>query len=173
MRSVRIQISNALRFEILVRDRYTCQYCGAKAPDVQLEIDHKIPVSRGGKNTIENLITSCWDCNNGKGNKIIEGNRLIRTPPFWDSSPELPSAYFYANKIIKKLLRLHWDVPEKERIYIFNQTKKYGYEETLAKIMIKLNKWSTQDEFYKTDGKMWDTSDYDDWKKMEIINGYK
>ena len=56
------------RIQILVRDNYTCQYCGAKAPDVRLEVDHKVPVSKGGSSKEENLITSCWECNIGKGN---------------------------------------------------------------------------------------------------------
>ena len=59
------------RIQILARDNYTCQYCGAKAPDVRLEVDHKVPVSKGGSSKEENLITSCWECNIGKGNMIL------------------------------------------------------------------------------------------------------
>ncbi len=60
----------ALRQKILKRDRYTCRYCGARAPDVELEVDHKIPVSRGGTDEEDNLMTSCLECNRGKGNKV-------------------------------------------------------------------------------------------------------
>lgn len=56
-----------IRFEVFKRDRFTCQYCGRMAPDVILEVDHIQPVAEGGKNTILNLITSCRDCNRGKG----------------------------------------------------------------------------------------------------------
>ena len=59
-------LSKKLRFEIFKRDKFTCQYCGSKAPDVILEIDHINPVALGGKNEILNLITSCKDCNSGK-----------------------------------------------------------------------------------------------------------
>ncbi len=59
------------RFEILERDKFTCRYCGKKAPDVVLEVDHIIPVSKGGTNAKTNLITSCRKCNQGKGYKII------------------------------------------------------------------------------------------------------
>lgn len=61
-------ISKKLRFEVLKRDNFTCQYCGAKAPDVILEVDHITPVSKGGTNSILNLITACKDCNRGKTN---------------------------------------------------------------------------------------------------------
>lgn len=57
-----------MRFEVFKRDNFTCQYCSAKPPKVPLEIDHIQPVSKGGKNTKENLITACFDCNRGKSN---------------------------------------------------------------------------------------------------------
>lgn len=60
-----------IRFTILSRDKFTCQYCGRKAPDVILEIDHIIPVSKGGKNTFANYITACKECNIGKGDVIL------------------------------------------------------------------------------------------------------
>ena len=44
-----------------------CQYCGAAGPKVELEVDHKIPVSRGGTDDIDNLTTACFKCNRGKG----------------------------------------------------------------------------------------------------------
>ena len=62
----RKSLSNKLRFEVLKRDGFTCQYCGAKAPDVQLEVDHIYPVKLGGKNELDNLITACRRCNHGK-----------------------------------------------------------------------------------------------------------
>ena len=64
----RKNISKKLRFEVYKRDNFTCQYCGRKAPDIVLNIDHIVPVSKGGTNEILNLITSCFDCNNGKSN---------------------------------------------------------------------------------------------------------
>ncbi len=65
-------ISSQLRFEVLKRDNYKCGICGSSAKDgVKLEIDHKVPVFKGGKNHINNLWTLCWDCNRGKGIKEI------------------------------------------------------------------------------------------------------
>jgi hypothetical protein len=60
-------ISQTLRFEVFKRDLFTCQYCGKRAPDVVLEVDHIKPVSKGGSNAIENLVSACKECNRGKG----------------------------------------------------------------------------------------------------------
>jgi len=62
-------IRPAERFFVLQRDRFTCQYCGAKSPEFTLHIDHINPVSRGGTSEIDNLITACEPCNLGKGAK--------------------------------------------------------------------------------------------------------
>lgn len=56
------------RFEAFKRDGFSCQYCGRTPPDIVLEVDHIIPVSKGGDNSEGNLITSCRDCNRGKSN---------------------------------------------------------------------------------------------------------
>lgn len=61
-------LSKKLRFEVFKRDAFTCQYCGKKAPDVVLEVDHIKPVSKGGKNELLNLVTACFECNRGKRN---------------------------------------------------------------------------------------------------------
>lgn len=52
------------RFHIFQRDNFTCQYCGkTRKNGTRLEIDHIIPKSKGGKDTVDNLITSCSECN--------------------------------------------------------------------------------------------------------------
>lgn len=67
-------ISKRLRFEVFKRDNFTCQYCGAKAPDAVLHIDHIHPVVDGGTNDVTNLITACSDCNLGKGAALLSEN---------------------------------------------------------------------------------------------------
>ena len=67
MTTKRRQISLSLRFSVFERDKYTCQYCGLKPPEIVLQIDHVYPVALGGRNKIDNLLTSCRDCNIGKG----------------------------------------------------------------------------------------------------------
>jgi 5-methylcytosine-specific restriction endonuclease McrA len=69
----RKSISKSKRFRILNRDKFRCQCCGRnpKEDGVKLEIDHILPVSKGGKNDYNNLQTLCRDCNRGKGDKIF------------------------------------------------------------------------------------------------------
>lgn len=59
------------RFRIFMRDDFTCQYCGRKAPDTELHVDHVHPKSKGGPDTDENFKTACIDCNSGKSNIVV------------------------------------------------------------------------------------------------------
>lgn len=78
MEQKRKNISKKTRFEVFKRDNFTCQYCGRSAPDVILEIDHINPIKNGGDNNILNLITSCFDCNRGKGKRKLTDNEEIK-----------------------------------------------------------------------------------------------
>ena len=59
-------VSKRKRYEVLRRDNHTCKYCGAKAPDVTLQIDHVVPDTLGGSDDPSNLVAACRDCNAGK-----------------------------------------------------------------------------------------------------------
>lgn len=59
-------VSKRTRYEVLRRDDYTCRYCGGKAPDVVLTVDHVTPVALGGTDSPDNLVAACKDCNAGK-----------------------------------------------------------------------------------------------------------
>ena len=74
----RKNLSKSVRFEVFKRDSFKCQYCGKSAPDVVLEVDHIIPVSKGGDNDISNLITACFDCNRGKRDKKLTDKQSIK-----------------------------------------------------------------------------------------------
>lgn len=67
-KTARKPLSKRIRFEVFKRDSFTCQYCGAKAPEAILHVDHIEPVSLGGDNDLLSLITSCSTCNSGKSN---------------------------------------------------------------------------------------------------------
>ena len=73
----RKSIPKGVRFDVFKRDSFKCQYCGATAPDILLEIDHIKPVSKGGTNDITNLITSCQACNTGKSDKLLDQNSAV------------------------------------------------------------------------------------------------
>jgi len=60
-----------LTLKVLKRDNYKCLICGKSPsthPELSLEVDHILPVSKGGTNDLENLQTLCFYCNRGKGN---------------------------------------------------------------------------------------------------------
>jgi hypothetical protein len=61
-----VAISKRLRYEVLRRDNYTCRYCGARAPEVKITVDHVVPVALGGTDEPSNLAAACGDCNGGK-----------------------------------------------------------------------------------------------------------
>lgn len=67
MKTKRKALSKKTRFDVFKRDAFYCQYCGAHPPNVMLHVDHIVPVSLGGLNDTDNLITSCEPCNLGKG----------------------------------------------------------------------------------------------------------
>lgn len=67
------KVTRAMRYDVLRRDGFKCVRCGRGREDgVKLHVDHIVPVSRGGKSTMDNLQTLCEDCNCGKGNKYLE-----------------------------------------------------------------------------------------------------
>lgn len=83
VKPARVSIAAGLRFEILRRDDYRCQLCGARATDgEQLHIDHRTPVVAGGTNDPSNLWTLCKTCNLGKGARFLEDpDREFATRP--------------------------------------------------------------------------------------------
>ncbi len=71
----RALMTDKLREKIKKRDNYTCQCCGnsiMNEPSLLLEVDHIIPVSKGGLTREDNLQTLCWKCNRSKGSKVGE-----------------------------------------------------------------------------------------------------
>nr|WP_276552630.1 HNH endonuclease [Streptococcus danieliae] len=68
-------MTKKLREFIKERDEYTCQICGVSTAEqslLLLEVDHILPVSKGGLSTEDNLQTLCWKCNRSKSNKVVE-----------------------------------------------------------------------------------------------------
>lgn len=70
------------RRNIFLRDGFTCQYCARRPGTRELNLDHVMPRSRGGRSTWENLVTSCRDCNVRKGWATPEeAGMLLRSRP--------------------------------------------------------------------------------------------
>jgi 5-methylcytosine-specific restriction endonuclease McrA len=70
------------RLNIYARDGFTCQYCGDRPARSELNLDHVVPRSLGGKSTWENVVCSCLDCNRRKGGRTPRQARLsLRRKP--------------------------------------------------------------------------------------------
>jgi 5-methylcytosine-specific restriction endonuclease McrA len=80
------------RINVFSRDGFRCQYCGAKKPLRQLNYDHVVPRVKGGKTVWENIVTSCYACNDRKGSRTPEeaGMKLLRKPFKPASLPVVP-----------------------------------------------------------------------------------
>ena len=82
-RRFRRQVTNTFLF---ARDDYACQYCGRHRSELRgrqfLTRDHVVPISRGGGNTWQNVVTSCSPCNNRKGDRLPReaGLELLTVP---------------------------------------------------------------------------------------------
>lgn len=101
-----MSISKTLRFEVFKRDGFQCQYCGRQPPEIILEVDHIIPRKRKGKDDVNNLITSCFDCNRGKGArdlKVAPPKTDKRLKDIKEKEDQLKELYRYQNKIKKRI----------------------------------------------------------------------
>jgi 5-methylcytosine-specific restriction endonuclease McrA len=86
-RKVRFSRSN-----VLLRDGFRCQYCGECRPAHELNCDHVLPRVRGGKACFENMVASCYACNDRKGSRTPEeaGMTLLRRPARPSTLPLVP-----------------------------------------------------------------------------------
>ena len=59
------------RLKVFERDGYKCHYCAKQLTRFSATLDHIQPVSKGGDNSYDNLITACLHCNAERGNKTV------------------------------------------------------------------------------------------------------
>ena len=64
---------NFTRFNVFLRDKFSCQYCGSKS---ELTFDHLLPRSKGGKTNWNNVVTACSSCNVKKGGDLINQSEM-------------------------------------------------------------------------------------------------
>lgn len=76
------------RFNVFLRDGFSCGYCGERFPTPELTFDHVIPRSRGGRTTWDNVITACGGCNLRKGSRLPRECGMFPRP-----SPRQPSTW--------------------------------------------------------------------------------
>jgi 5-methylcytosine-specific restriction endonuclease McrA len=70
------------RFNVFLRDRFSCQYCGDGRSASELTFDHLVPRSRGGRTSWVNVVTACTGCNLTKSSRLPEecGMRPLSKP---------------------------------------------------------------------------------------------
>ncbi|MEX2451957.1 MAG: HNH endonuclease [Rhodospirillales bacterium] len=76
------------RYNVFLRDRFTCQYCGEPSAAEDLTFDHVTPRSRGGRTTWANVVAACTSCNLRKGNRVLRESGLHLA-----HAPEEPTNY--------------------------------------------------------------------------------
>jgi len=75
------------RFNLFLRDEFTCQYCGSKG---EMTFDHVVPRARGGKTVWENVVAACGPCNLNKGSRLLQHTNMhLRRAPVRPSPDEL------------------------------------------------------------------------------------
>ena len=97
------------RKEVFLRDRHTCQYCGARAKE--LTLDHVLPRHRGGRHTWDNLVSACRACNHRKGGKTLDEARMhLFQAPF---QPRV-TTYYILHQYLQTNSEWHKFIPEWE-----------------------------------------------------------
>jgi len=87
------QVVRFSRINVYTRDGFRCQYCGEKKSMRDLNYDHVLPRVKGGQTVWENIVTSCYACNDRKGSRTPEegGMRLRKSPSRHTSLPVSPA----------------------------------------------------------------------------------
>ena len=102
---------NFTRFNVFLRDKFSCQYCGSNH---ELTFDHLLPRSRGGKTDWNNVVTACSTCNVKKGGRFFESSGMIlQQKPYQPSTEDLHKngKNFPPNFLHKSWMDyLYWDV---------------------------------------------------------------
>lgn len=147
-------VSHKMRYQVLMRDRFRCRSCGrspATDLNVELNVDHIIPFSKGGETTFENLQTLCKECNIGKG-------ALVSTADFpLNYNHNLLNLSNNSNKTHKLQRHLNHEIPappgKDENMEIkFNEENLKKLEETrshypTARAALMPTLWLAQEQF--------------------------
>ena len=102
------------RFNVFLRDRFHCQYCGEPRPSHDLTFDHVVPRSKGGMTSWENVVAACSSCNLRKGDMLPATARMWpATMPFQPTVHDLHQngRQFPPNYLHESWMDyLYWDV---------------------------------------------------------------
>ena len=102
---------NFTRFNVFLRDKFSCQYCGSKK---ELTFDHLLPRSKGGITDWGNVVTACSNCNVKKGGRLLQKSGMtLFQKPYQPSTEDLHKngRHFPPNFLHKTWIdHLYWDV---------------------------------------------------------------
>ncbi len=102
---------NFTRFNVFLRDKFSCQYCGSKN---ELTFDHLLPRSKGGKTNWDNVVTACSECNVKKGGRLlVKSGMRLNQKPYQPTTEDLHKngKNFPPNFLHKSWMdHLYWDV---------------------------------------------------------------
>tara|TARA_B100000965_G_scaffold382346_1_gene380640 strand:+ start:2567 stop:3136 length:570 start_codon:yes stop_codon:yes gene_type:complete len=102
---------NFTRFNVFLRDKFSCQYCGSKN---ELTFDHLLPRSKGGKTDWDNVVTACSSCNVKKGGKLFKSSGMTLNQ--WPYQPTTEDLHKNGKNFPPNFLHeswmdyLYWDV---------------------------------------------------------------
>lgn len=69
------------KHNVFLRDSFICQYCDLKLTRATATLDHVVPISKGGKTTFDNVVTSCQPCNSSKGSDLYPMPKITPIRP--------------------------------------------------------------------------------------------
>lgn len=157
-------ISKKTRFEVFKRDAFTCQYCGRTAPDCVLEVDHIVPVAKGGDNEMINLVTSCFDCNRGKSDREISDTSAVKIQQeqikkIAEKREQLEMIAKWRTELLHiadqeltiacdhfEALNGRYSISESSKVEVKKLIKKYGLEEVMTSMEIAFDLYGSETE---------------------------
>jgi HNH endonuclease len=164
-----------LRFEIFKRDGFRCVYCGSTPVQSVLRIDHVIPVADGGETNHVNLVTSCHDCNAGKGSTPLEKRHIEKTM--------LTESHREHGEQIREYLRVQKEIAEARResaeelADFWQDTIGPMSEDNFNRLSGLVHEWPTEKLIEailivsRKFGKMYQFSAYDATNRAKYFNG--
>ncbi len=161
----RTAISKKTRFEVFKRDGFSCQYCGAHPPEAILEADHIQPVADGGPDHIDNLITSCFSCNRGKGARPLHAVPQSLSAKAQEVKEREEQIHGYYAALAQKRERIEREIDEIDLIFskfhpgytladsarrsVKNFLEKLGLPAVIEAMEISGDRWGSHDKIFR------------------------
>ena len=170
---MRKSISKKKRFAVFERDKFTCQYCWKNPIDhnVVLEIDHCVSVKNGWWNDLENLITSCFDCNRWKSKKTVILNQETNVEEIKEEQKKLEerlNQIKFIKEIKKKIKKTKKEIEELDYRFV-DEILKWCYDDFIKQMKTRIKTQHTkywielyvlEDCLDITNDKFWDDEFY-------------